>query len=53
MEEVFGVLGQAILAAVAAAGILGITLWFIFGNGTEPGPMGEYIVRVLSSVMGS
>jgi len=53
MEDVFGVMGQAIVSAIAAAGILAITMWLFFGTGAEPGPMGDYIVKVLSSVMGS
>lgn len=48
MEEVFGVLGQAILSAIGAAAVLGLSVWLLFD-----GPLGEYIFRMLGSVIGA
>ena len=53
MEEVFGILGQAILAAIGAAGIIGLTVWLFFGTDGAGGPIGKYIFTALGSVFGT
>lgn len=53
MEEVFGMMGQAILAAIGAAGILTLTMWLFFGFGDEGGPLGNFIVAALGSAIGA
>lgn len=53
MEEVFGMLGQAILAAVGAAGIIALTMWLFFGFDDSGGPLGNYIVAALGSAIGA
>lgn len=53
MEEVFGLIGQAILAAIGAAGIIGITMWLFFGFGDEGGPLGKFIMAALGSAIGA
>ena len=52
MEEVLGMMGQAILAAIGAAGIIGLTVWLFFGTDGTGGPIGKYILGVLGSVVG-
>lgn len=53
MEEVFGMMGQAILAAIGAAGIIGITFWLLFGLDGSGGPLGKYILAALESAIGA
>jgi hypothetical protein len=53
MEEVFGLMGQAILAAIGAAGIIALTIWLFFGTDGTGGPLGKYILAVLGSVIGA
>lgn len=53
MEEVFGMMGQAILAAIGAAGIIGITMWLFFGHDGNGGPLGNFIVAALGSAIGA
>lgn len=53
MEEVFGMMGQAILAALGAAGILGLTFWLFFGLDGSGGALGKYILAVLGSAIGA
>lgn len=48
MEDVFGILGQAILSAIGAAGVLGLTMWLLFD-----GPLGAYILALLGSAIGA
>lgn len=52
MEDVFGTMGQAILSAIGAAGILGLTYWLFFGFDGNGGPMGEYIFAALGAAIG-
>lgn len=53
MEEIFETLGQAILAALGAAGILAITGWLFFGLDGKGGPLGIYILKALGSAIGA
>lgn len=53
MEDVFEVSGQGILAAIGASGVIGITMWLLFGTDGQDGPMGHYILTVLNSIMGA
>lgn len=53
MEEVFGLMGQAILSAIAAASIIGISFWLLFGLDGSGGPLGNYIMATLGSVLGA
>jgi hypothetical protein len=53
MEDVFGVTGQALLSAIGAAGVIGITYWLLFGTDGTGGPMGKYILAVLGAAIGA
>lgn len=53
MEDVFGALGQSILAAIGTAGIMGITFWLLFGFDGNGGPLGTYILAALGSAIGA
>lgn len=46
MDEIFEVYGQAMVSAVSALAILGISNWFLFN-----GPLGQYMFSVLSSLL--
>jgi hypothetical protein len=67
VEEVFGVIGQGILAALGAAGVIALAFWLLFGPGVDlgpalhyrtadgqlVGPLGQCILAVLNTAMGA
>jgi hypothetical protein len=67
VEDVFGVTGQGLLAAIGTAAIITIATWLLFGPGPDlgtglqytnadgqlVGPLGQYILAILNTAIGA
>lgn len=51
MDEIMEVAGQAFLAALAAAAIIGLAVFFLFRVDTPVLTMGKYMFQVLDSLL--
>lgn len=51
MESLFETFGQTFLSAIATAAFIAIVIFFIFGTETTDGPLAEYMIAVLRSIL--